>query len=83
MATYLRVLILLAFLFSSLGFAGERKINPPFEFSNKVVPCLVSYQNNQSQIFKRGCCSHHKGVCGCKNGKVLCCDGTLSPTCRC
>lgn len=32
---------------------------------------------------KRGCCSWHGGVCGCRNGRVLCCDGTLSPTCRC
>lgn len=33
---------------------------------------------------KRGCCSHHGGVCGCdeKTGRVICCDGTLSPSCR-
>jgi len=34
-------------------------------------------------IAKRGCCSHHKGVCGCKNGRAECCDGTLSPSCGC
>lgn len=34
-------------------------------------------------IAKRGCCSKHQGVCGCRNGRVLCCDGTLSPTCTC
>lgn len=34
---------------------------------------------------KRGCCSHHGGVCGCDTatGRQKCCDGTLSPTCRC
>ena len=32
---------------------------------------------------RRGCCSWHGGVCGCKNGRALCCDGTLSPTCGC
>lgn len=31
----------------------------------------------------RGCCSHHGGVCGCQSGQVLCCDGTLSPSCGC
>jgi len=31
----------------------------------------------------RGCCSHHKGQCGCQNGRVACCDGSLSPSCRC
>jgi hypothetical protein len=32
---------------------------------------------------KRGCCSHHHGVCGCKDGRVVCCDKTLSPSCTC
>lgn len=32
---------------------------------------------------RRGCCSHHKGVCGCKDGRDVCCDGELSPTCTC
>lgn len=32
---------------------------------------------------KRGCCSHHGGVCGCQGGRALCCDGTLSPSCSC
>lgn len=31
----------------------------------------------------RGCCSHHKGVCGCDNGRAVCCDNTYSPTCGC
>lgn len=32
---------------------------------------------------KRGCCSHHQGVCGCSAGRTTCCDGTVSPTCAC
>jgi hypothetical protein len=33
---------------------------------------------------KRGCCSHHHGVCGCSDGHMtMCCDGTTSPTCGC
>lgn len=32
---------------------------------------------------KRGCCSHHHGVCGCQAGQTMCCDGTPSPTCDC
>ncbi|OIO02469.1 MAG: hypothetical protein AUJ49_06045 [Desulfovibrionaceae bacterium CG1_02_65_16] len=34
-------------------------------------------------IAGRGCCSRHRGQCGCQNGRVACCDGTLSPSCRC
>lgn len=32
---------------------------------------------------RRGCCSHHDGVCGCSGGRAQCCDGALSPTCGC
>ncbi len=32
---------------------------------------------------RRGCCSHHSGVCGCSGGRAACCDGTLSPSCGC
>lgn len=34
---------------------------------------------------RQGCCSWHGGVCGCDSlsGRVICCDGTLSPTCTC
>ena len=32
----------------------------------------------------RGCCSHHGGMAGqCSNGRVVCRDGTLSPSCKC
>lgn len=32
----------------------------------------------------QGCCSWHGGQCGCSNsGRVICCDGTYSPSCRC
>jgi hypothetical protein len=34
---------------------------------------------------RRGCCSHHGGVCGCAGDAhaLKCCDGELSPTCGC
>jgi hypothetical protein len=32
---------------------------------------------------KRGCCSHHGGVCGCSSNHTTCCDGSMSPTCQC
>ena len=31
----------------------------------------------------RGCCSSHGGVCGYSGGRSKCCDGSLSPTCKC
>ncbi len=36
------------------------------------------------QPAKSGCCSWHDGVCGCDAlGRVICCDGTISPSCTC
>lgn len=33
---------------------------------------------------KRGCCSWHNGVSGsCRDGMIVCNDGTTSPTCTC
>lgn len=36
-------------------------------------------------IARRGCCSWHGGVCGCDEyrDRIICCDGTLSPSCTC
>lgn len=36
-------------------------------------------------LARRGCCSHHGGVCGCNeaSNRIECCDGTLSPSCTC
>lgn len=40
-------------------------------------------QASAPQRDSSGCCSWHDGVCGCSYGRVECCDGTTSPTCRC
>ena len=37
----------------------------------------------ESEIQKKGCCSTHGGVCGCEGGRIKCCDGSFSPSCRC
>ena len=37
-----------------------------------------------NSVERRGCCSWHRGVCGCSaEGRAICCDGQLSPTCGC
>ena len=44
---------------------------------------LASLRTLSNGLEKRGCCSWHSGVCGCQNGRIVCCDGTHSPTCTC
>lgn len=40
---------------------------------------------NTAQTSPADCCKGHKGVCGCRAGKIICCDGTAStqPGCTC
>lgn len=46
--------------------------------------CLSKSGERGEQLAGRGCCSKHGGVCGCApNGRTVCCDNTLSPSCRC
>lgn len=35
--------------------------------------------------YTRGCCSHHRGVayCDSSTGRIVCNDGTYSPSCGC
>jgi hypothetical protein len=47
----------------------------------QILNCEPQIKNNE--VAKRGCCSHHQGVCGCSGGRATCCDGTLSPSCGC
>jgi hypothetical protein len=38
-----------------------------------------------TQVTSMECCKAHKGLCGCRAGKLVCCDGTVSnePGCTC
>ncbi len=59
------------------------------QLSLAILVALAPYSlsANQDQktddVARRGCCSHHDGVCGCSNGRQECCDGSLSPSCTC
>lgn len=45
--------------------------------------CQQVLANDKEQVAQRGCCSWHQGVCGCQSGRVVCCDGSYSPSCTC
>ena len=44
---------------------------------------IAKASDDENIARRRGCCSRHGGVCGCQNGRVVCCDGTYSPSCTC
>lgn len=52
--------------------------------SKEVLKCpVLNVSSLDKSIDRRGCCSHHGGVCGCSGTSQQCCDGTLSPSCTC
>lgn len=66
--------------------AGSIAATPIIEESVPTAPpelgSIVGMPDNM--LYKtRGCCSHHNGVCGCNNGRAVCCDNTYSPSCGC
>lgn len=84
--------IVLALLFDNFAFADSTaspKQELPKQTSqesrllqgNPVVDCKDT--KDKQLLAKRGCCSWHGGVCDCKNGRVVCCDGSYSPSCTC
>lgn len=49
-----------------------------------LMSCSAGFAFMNDIKARRGCCSHHGGVCGCSNsGRAVCCDGSLSPSCGC
>ena len=49
-----------------------------------VLSIVIFASNSYARRGWQGCCSHHGGITyRCVNGRMLCRDGTLSPTCYC
>lgn len=64
-------LLALVFAFSSL---------PVFAYQINSEPAETEISDNRNG--NQGCCSWHGGVCGSSGGRIMCCDGTISPSCR-
>jgi len=67
---------------SNISYADDFKVselaNPAPDLKLEIVTPSM-----EQKIARSGCCSWHGGVCDCIGGRVVCCDGTFSPTCTC
>ncbi len=47
--------------------------------------CLANAKGMQLAQIQTACCKAHKGICGCRAGKIVCCDNSTSkePGCTC
>ncbi len=90
-----KILIIFTVIFGLLlnnAYAIIQKPNSQNQICNVLVNTKMysdinftkKLQNKDTNVLaRRGCCSWHKGVCGCSGGRIICCDGTLSPSCGC
>jgi len=79
-----KLLIVVLCFMSSIAFSDSAKLN--IDDKNVLAQkeqCQLSTEISKEQSAQRGCCSWHQGVCGCQFGRVVCCDGSYSPTCLC
>jgi len=67
---------------SNISYADEVKFS---ELANPAqdLKLEIAISNANQKIARSGCCSWHGGVCDCIGGRVVCCDGTFSPSCTC
>lgn len=90
----MRISSLLATLaFVAAGFALPAAADPVLERTPASVQpgaisaeaCLANAKDMHLAQIQTACCKDHKGICGCRAGKIVCCDNTTSkePGCTC
>lgn len=52
----------------------------PAAGDTEYSPCLKAWEMGQQQ---QNCCKANKGICGCRAGKIVCCDKTFAEGCPC
>ena len=68
---------------ASLSFSQEISLEKSVPISKEECNIVLA-SGDKEAISRSGCCSWHQGVCDCgANGRVICCDGTYSPSCTC
>ena len=82
----LAIFVVTILFLSSTSFLNAEEV----DLTDQTIPAqsqlcedLHNSDVTDEKLARRGCCSHHKGVCGCSGGRQQCCDGTLSPSCTC
>jgi hypothetical protein len=78
----------LALVFAALLSATGHAADKPAAFDRHAVSApaaCAAAEPARLQVAQLACCKAHKGVCGCRAGKIVCCDGSTSnePGCTC
>jgi hypothetical protein len=80
---FIRLLFALLILVPALPAAADAP--PPAPAVEAAAPAACRPDDRLAQLTQTECCKGHKGICGCRAGKIVCCDGTTSkePGCTC
>ena len=68
---------------SDAAVASAQSLAPAAMSLPQACPVPISERIATAQVSQADCCKGHKGICGCRAGKIVCCDNTISPTCTC
>lgn len=79
------VSFLAALLFAVPALAADTPAGFDLKPVASTAACASSSLSGNLQIAQLACCKKNKGVCGCRAGKIVCCDNTPSnePGCTC
>ncbi|WP_434579758.1 hypothetical protein [Sulfurimonas sp. NW15] len=76
--------LLMLLILSSLAFGVSDTVDKNIAENKESQSKTVCHNSKALDVQRSGCCSWHGGVAGCSSsGRVVCNDGTLSPTCTC
>ena len=80
---HLHAVLLMAALSMLAG--GDSGAVPRLQPGGSDPICEEVMKNGASKdmLAQQACCVQNQGICGCRAGKIVCCDKTFSPTCTC
>ena len=51
--------------------------------SDAICEAVLKNGVSKETLAQMPCCAQNRGVCGCRAGRIVCCDNTFSQTCGC
>lgn len=79
----LNSLIVSAALCTSLSAGADDPARGAATITQPAAPLVCPTDGTRLAEGTTACCEGHKGVCGCRAGKIVCCDNTKSASCTC
>ena len=78
---YVYSVLLMAALSMLAG--GDSGAVPQAGAMSSVCEAMVKNGASKEELAQQACCVYNRGVCGCRAGRIVCCDMTFSTNCGC